>query len=150
MKLFKNISNVYSSLKKGEKSPSLDNLIRGWSKSKFSKNKKILNNSISINTNLKISNKIIIHELIHSYLKREGHVYAKNEVVVEFLSSLFFKKYFLQNLERRLPDKNIERNQYYTGYKLSIKYMQSFGLNLNHINKYLASNIAVIEKNTLK
>lgn len=145
-KLFQKISDVYFSLKEGKRSKSLNDLIKGISREIKVKNNK-LNNSISINTFNKNSNIIIIHELIHSYLKRENHKYGRNEVVVEFLSNLFSKKYFNQEYKRKFSN-NFEKNQYYVGFLLYNEYIQKYGLNFKYINIFLELKKDVIKKNS--
>lgn len=146
--LFKNITNVYFFLKKGKRSESLNNLVKGISRKIKIKNNSI-NNNISINTFDKNSNHIIVHELIHSYLKRENHIYGRNEIVVEFLSNLFMKKYFNQVFVRK-ESTNIEYNQYYLGYFLFNEYVKKHGLDFKYVNIFLKSKESLIEKHSLR
>ncbi len=144
--LFKQISYVYFSLKEGKRNESANDLIKGLSRKIKVKNNQ-LNNSISINTFHKNSNHIIIHELIHSYLKRENHKYSRNEVVVEFLSNLLSKKYFKEEYRRNFSN-NFEKNQYYIGFSLYNEYTQKYGLDFKHVNNFLKSKENVIKNNS--
>ncbi len=148
-KLFKDICDVYLSAKEGKRSPSLDNLVKGWSKIDYSNNKLNEYNSISINTNVKHYKQVILHELLHTYLKRESFIYAKNEVVIEFLSMLFTNKYFSE-YQRRDPSMNLEKNQYYIGNQLYNKYKLEYGLDLRNIDQFLIENKEYIQKHTFR
>ena len=147
-KLFEKISDIYFSLKEGKRSESLNDLIKGLSREVIVKNNK-LNNVISINTFHESSNHIIIHEIIHSYLKKENHKFGRNEVVVEFLSNLFNKKYFNQEYKRKYSN-NFEKNQYYVGFLLYKEYIQKHGLNLNKVNYFLKLKDKFIKKHSIK
>ena len=145
IKLFKNITNIYEDLKKGKRSKSTNKLVKGVSRIIYSKDLDHIHDSIAVNTYLKKSRSIIIHELIHSYLKREGNRYGSNEIVVEFLSTLLARKHFRIKYKRK-PSKDFKLNQYYVGVELSKAYVKNYGYDLTYIPSFLDLSKEVIKK----
>jgi len=149
IKLFKDISNVYFSAMNEERSESLNNLVKGFSRVNDSKDNTKKYSSISVNTKVDNYKQLIIHELLHNYLRREEHEYARNEVAIEFLSLLFTDKYF-NEYKKRDPSINLEKNQYFMGSQLYKRYKARHGLDLSKVNQFLIDEKEFIKKHTFK
>lgn len=148
-KLFKEIYNIYNSLKKENYEKTSTKFIKGSSGVKLSKDGGNAMHLITLNTDFKNHNIIVVHELCHAYMKREKHVYGRNEVVVTFLSSLLTKKYFNKVRVYR-SSKSFLKNQYYVGFSLFRQYVKKHGLDLKYVNQYLLKNKDVILKNSFQ